>query len=75
MVPGPPTICCVFVFGADSHPNALGAPPDDPEENSSWSAFDYLMYRWGRLVVKITAVLGDWGEQQLVVRITAAGGV
>jgi hypothetical protein len=45
MVPGPPTICCVFVFGADSHPNALGAPPDDPEESSNWTPFDFLMYR------------------------------
>uniref|UniRef100_A0A383VGR2 Protein ENHANCED DISEASE RESISTANCE 2 C-terminal domain-containing protein n=1 Tax=Tetradesmus obliquus TaxID=3088 RepID=A0A383VGR2_TETOB len=46
MVPGPPTICCVFVFGADSHPNALGSPPDDPEESSSWTPFDFLMYRF-----------------------------
>jgi hypothetical protein len=63
MVPGPPTICCVFVFGADSHPNALGSPPDDPEESSSWSPFDYLMYRWGHL-----------GEQQRVFSEPAAGG-
>ncbi|KAF6263208.1 hypothetical protein COO60DRAFT_1635423 [Scenedesmus sp. NREL 46B-D3] len=49
MVPGPPTICCVFVFGADSHPNALGAPPDDPEESSSWTPFDFLMHRRGFL--------------------------
>jgi hypothetical protein len=27
MVPGPPTMCCVFVFGADSHPDSLGPPP------------------------------------------------
>jgi hypothetical protein len=46
IVPGPPTICCVFVFGADSHPDALGSPPDDPED-SDWQPFDFLMWRWG----------------------------
>jgi hypothetical protein len=45
-VPGPPTICCVFVFGADNHPDELGSPPDDPED-SDWQPFDFLMWRWG----------------------------
>lgn len=44
MVPGPPTVCCVFVFGSDSHPDALGPPPDDPEE-TDWEPFDFLMSR------------------------------
>ena len=44
IVPGPPTLCCVFVFGADSHPDALGSPPDDPED-SDWQPFDFLMWR------------------------------
>eukprot|EP00879_Flechtneria_rotunda_P012839 GHRR01013405.1.p1 GENE.GHRR01013405.1~~GHRR01013405.1.p1 ORF type:complete len:701 (+),score=275.86 GHRR01013405.1:195-2297(+) len=46
MVPGPPTLSCVFVFGSDSHPDALGPPPDDPEE-SDWQPFDFLMWRCG----------------------------
>ncbi|KAF8072532.1 EDR2L [Scenedesmus sp. PABB004] len=45
MVPGPPTVCCVFVFGADAHPDALGPPPDDPED-SDWQPFDFLIYRF-----------------------------
>lgn len=45
IVPGPPTICCVFVFGADNHPDELGSPPDDPED-SDWQPFDFLMWRW-----------------------------
>eukprot|EP00775_Hariotina_reticulata_P012050 gene12050-12192_t len=45
MVPGPPTVCCVFVFGSDSHPDALGPPPDDPEE-TDWEPFDFLMSRF-----------------------------
>jgi hypothetical protein len=45
IVPGPPTICCVFVFSADQHPDELGSPPDDPED-SDWQPFDFLMWRW-----------------------------
>lgn len=44
-MPGPPTICCVFVFGADQHPDELGPPPDDPED-SNWEPFDFLMWRY-----------------------------
>jgi hypothetical protein len=41
-------MCCVFVFGAQRHPDSLGPPPDDPED-SEWTPFDFLIYRCGRV--------------------------
>lgn len=44
-VPGPPTLSLVFVYATDSHPDTLGAPPEDPDEGD-WQPFDWLMYRF-----------------------------
>lgn len=44
IVPGPPTLSLVFVYGTEFHPDALGPPPEDPDEGD-WQPFDYLIYR------------------------------
>ncbi|KAI8464874.1 MAG: hypothetical protein J3K34DRAFT_525818 [Monoraphidium minutum] len=44
-VPGPPTLSLVFVYASGAHPEALSAPPEDPDEGD-WEPFDWLMYRF-----------------------------
>jgi hypothetical protein len=39
-VPGSPTLSLAFVYATDAHPDALGMPPEDPDEGD-WSPFDW----------------------------------
>lgn len=42
-----PCLHLVMVFGAPSHPSALGACPDDPlDAGPEWSPFDFTLSRF-----------------------------
>lgn len=44
LVPGNPLIYMVFSFTTDRHPDLLGEPPEEP--NDEWTPFDYSMHRF-----------------------------
>jgi hypothetical protein len=46
IVPGPPSLSLAFVYGTDTHPDALATPPEDPDEGD-WSPFDWWVWALG----------------------------